>query len=395
MSRTSKPRPARIDLRTVDRRERLRPRASREPYWQPLATGQYLGFRPSAANGLGTWLARFYDLDTGRKPNKTLGDFGNLPPARRFDAAKREAEEWFRHLARGGSEDELTVREACERYAKTHPDAAKRFPRYVYNDPIASVKLRRLREQHVRDWRNRLEELPAKVTRTKKGAPVTRKRAAATVNRDMVALRAALNAALARGEVETALAWRKALQPTSGADGRRDQYLDKEQRQALLSKLGPDIHAFCRGLCLLPVRPGALASLTTGDFDARTHTLLVRLDKANSQRRILLPLETANILAEQSKGKLPRAPLFARADGKAWDKDSWKRPIKDAALAANLPASVTAYTLRHSTITDLVVGGLDLLTVAQISGTSVRMIEKHYGHLRGDRAAAALASLAF
>lgn len=33
-------------------------------------------------------------------------------------------------------------------------------------------------------------------------------------------------------------------------------------------------------------------------------------------------------------------------------------------------------------------------TVAQISGTSVRMIEQHYGHLRGDVAADALAKLA-
>jgi hypothetical protein len=37
---------------------------------------------------------------------------------------------------------------------------------------------------------------------------------------------------------------------------------------------------------------------------------------------------------------------------------------------------------------------LDLLTVAQISGTSVVMIERHYGHLRGDIAASALARLA-
>ena len=57
-------------------------------------------------------------------------------------------------------------------------------------------------------------------------------------------------------------------------------------------------------------------------------------------------------------------------------------------------AGVVAYTLRHSTITDLVQGGLDLLTVAQVSGTSVAMIEKHYGHLQRDRAAAALAGLA-
>lgn len=68
--------------------------------------------------------------------------------------------------------------------------------------------------------------------------------------------------------------------------------------------------------------------------------------------------------------------------------------MKAAATAAGLDAAVTAYTLRHSVITDLVTGGLDLLTVAQLSGTSVLMIEKHYGHHRAEHAAAALAGLA-
>lgn len=70
-----------------------------------------------------------------------------------------------------------------------------------------------------------------------------------------------------------------------------------------------------------------------------------------------------------------------RADGKPWNKDAWKGPAKIAARAAEWPDSVTAYTLRHSTITVLVNGGPDLSTLAQISGTNVRMIEQHFGHL--------------
>jgi hypothetical protein len=58
-----------------------------------------------------------------------------------------------------------------------------------------------------------------------------------------------------------------------------------------------------------------------------------------------------------------------------------------------LPPTTTACSLRHSVISDLVHDGLDLLTVAQISGTSVVMIERHYGHLRGEIAATALARL--
>ena len=53
-----------------------------------------------------------------------------------------------------------------------------------------------------------------------------------------------------------------------------------------------------------------------------------------------------------------------------------------------------AYTLRHSAMTDLVTGGLDLFTVEKISGTSVLMIEKHYGHLQRERARSALEKLA-
>jgi hypothetical protein len=41
-----------------------------------------------------------------------------------------------------------------------------------------------------------------------------------------------------------------------------------------------------------------------------------------------------------------------------------------------------------------VIDGLDLLTVAQLSGTSGEMIERHYGPFRVDRAADALAKLA-
>jgi integrase len=263
----------------------------------------------------------------------------------------------------------------------------------VYADPIAKVLLHKLTDKQVSAWRGRLAAIPARVSRSKQGKQTTRPRSPSTLNRDMVALRAALNLALKVGDVLTDRAWRNALLPME-AKGRRNLYLDRTQRRALLDALPADATAFARGLCLLPLRPGALASLTVRDFDSRKQELSIERDKAGGGRRILLPVETTALLKEQAKDKLPAAPLFARADGSAWNKDAWKGPIKDAVCAAGLPESATAYTLRHSTITDLVQGGLDLLTVAQVSGTSVAMIEKHYGHLQRKRAAEALAGLA-
>jgi integrase len=63
-------------------------------------------------------------------------------------------------------------------------------------------------------------------------------------------------------------------------------------------------------------------------------------------------------------------------------------------MDARVPAAASAYTLRHSVITDLIRARLPILTVAQLSGTSVAMIERHYGHLVRDDAEEALASIA-
>lgn len=207
------------DLSTVKNRDSLKPK--REPYWQRLAAGQFLGYRPSSIGKGGNWVARSYDSDTGKQSYQRLGDFGHLPANERFTAASAEAREWFSHITGGGSNEAVTVRQACERYASDNPDAAKRFERYVYADPIAKVKLHKLTDRQVREWRKRLEDLPALVTRSKKGEQVTRPRAPSTLNRDMVPFRAALNLALTQGNVLSARAWQKALEPVE-AHGRRN-----------------------------------------------------------------------------------------------------------------------------------------------------------------------------
>ena len=154
-----------------------------------------------------------------------------------------------------------------------------------------------------------------------------------------------------------------------------------------------EVRPFLKALCLLPLRPGALASLTARDFEKRTRTITIGKDKDDNPRQISLPTPIAEFFAAQVKGKLPTAPIFARRSGDAWNKDSWKHPIKAAVREANLPVEASAYTLRHSVITDLIRVRLPILTVAQLSGTSVAMIEKHYGHLVRDDAEEALTTL--
>lgn len=388
-------------ITTVAAREKLKVR--REPYWARISAGCQLGYRKMSATTTGTWIAKYRDSESGRRDKRSLGDFSDLAGAVRYDAAKRAAEEWFAHLGKGGSAQAVIVKVACESYVQhvrelrgdaPADDLDMRFRRWIYDDAIARIELGKLTKAKVEHWRKALAKTPVVVNRDKRAEPITRTRAASSVNRDISALRAALNHAHDAGHVTTDMAWRVALRPAKNADGRRDVYLDRNERRALSAKAAPDLALLLRGLSLVPLRPGALAALTAGNFDKRLGVLTIGKDKAGKDRRIKLPEATAAFFAEQAKGKLPTAMLFAQAGGKTWTKDAWKRPIKEAANAADLTQKTTAYSLRHSVITDLVTGGLDLLTVAQLSGTSVVMIERHYGHLRAEHAAAALAKLA-
>lgn len=389
-------------LDTVIARERLKPR--REPYWQRLDSGCMLGFRKMAADSIGSWIARYRNAETGERPKLALGEFTDRPPSERFSAAKEAAEVWFVHLGRGGSSEVVTVKTACANYAKhilatKGEDRAKdlkaRFRRHVDNEKIATLSLTKLTRTHVECWRKKLAA--TNVVVNPHAAPESRRersRSASTLNRDMTALRAALNYAHDLAQVSTDVAWRVALRPIENADSSRDVYLDRNQRRALIAAADADLATLLQGLSQLPLRPGALAQLTVGNFAPRLDVLTVGKDKAGRDRRFMVPPGTAAFLRGLAKDKLPNAFLFTRSNGKPWHKDAWKKPIKEASAAAGLPPDTVAYALRHSAITDLVTEGLDLLTVARLSGTSVAMIERHYGHLRAEHAAAALATLA-
>lgn len=386
----------------VSERARLKPR--RDPYWHKLSAGCYVGYRKMTPGSDGNWSARF--LDDSKSPAKqaymALGDFTELPDGERFDAAKKAAEAWFDHLGSGGTTESITVKQAWNRYiakleneGKTAAaeDMARRFNRWIKPETrLANTPMLKLTAGQINDWRVKLAGTPAiPQDKTKKG---TKPRSGSTLNRDMAVFKTVLNLALEDGYATTDAAWRTKLKPIKNATKRRDCYLDIHQRRALVEHAQPELAQLLQAMSLVPLRPGAVAGLTVGNFDRRLGVLTVGKDKHGQDRKITLPPSTSEFFAQLARNKLPGAPLCARANGKAWNKDSWKYPFKEAVIAAKLPVQATAYALRHSTITDLIaIHRLDTMTVAVLSGTSIAMIEAHYGYLLCDHAATALASL--
>lgn len=288
----------------------------REPHWgPPLAPGRFVGFRKIDTQR-GTWIARARDED-GRQKYQALKD------ATDYDAARKAAQEWFASLDAGVEHrGKFTVEMACKEYVedrrrekgeKTAADAAWRFSR-VYDSAFGRTELTKLRSPAIKAWRESLGM-------TKAGA-----------NRMMTSLRAALNMAVENNRVPAtaARAWRQVKQYEK-ADGRRNNFLDLEQRRALLDAADAPLRDLLEAALLVGARPGELVSAPRSAFDARTKTL--KLVGKTGTRAVPLSGPALALFERVSKSKLPGALLLARADGQPWTRIEWSRQIRAAAEA--------------------------------------------------------------
>lgn len=372
-----------VDLSKKANRAKLEPR--REPYWQRVAGSQglYIGFRVLKSGG-GTWVARRY-TEEKKQAYRSLGAMS------RFDDAVRDARQWAEASEQGIIEHDSTVLDACTAYVEHQRlnkskaaanDAEGRFKRLVYGKPIARIPLAKLRTTQVKQWLN--AQVPDD------DDPDVVRRAKDSANRNLTALKAALNLALKDRLVSTDAGW-KTVTPFKKVGSRRQHFLTIEQRKALLGACPPDLALLAKALLLVPARPGEIAALSVRDFDQRTGT--ARLSGKTGTRTVTLSTDAAALFAEAARGKIGGAPVFSRADGLRWDKDAWKKRFKEAVNSAGLPADVVLYSLRHTAISELIANGMDSFLVARLAGTSTAMIDKHYGHLRHDRTRAMLDSV--
>lgn len=369
---------SRIAIDKKTQRDKLTPR--REPYWgAPLSRGLFIGFRKLADGG--TWIARQRDED-GRQHYESLGHADHVA----YDDAVKLARAFGKRVDGGIDTSEVgTVAEACAAYVKDrrrekgdkNADATAALYRcHVNEHRIGAIKLGKLKADDIKAWRAELAMKDA------------------SKNRVLSALKAAMNYAVAQRYLgaDRSIEWASVKDFVEKA--RRQVYLPPVERRALLDAMPEAGRPFARALCLLPLRPGAAAQLTVANLDKRHKLLHIDHDKHHAGRIIPLSGAAFDLLAEHCKGKLPGAPIFADTKGAAWINDTWKELFRVGRKAAKLNPATCAYSLRHSTITDMLTGGVDSLTVARIAGTSIQKIEEHYGHLLNQHGALAVEVLA-
>jgi integrase len=360
--------PAKLSIASKTARAKLS--ARREPYFVRLSAGVYVGYR-KLESGAGTWIGR-YRTDGGKQVFKSFGEFDE------YDDATKVVTEWANGLDSGVLHASTTVADACRLYvenrrsekgAKNAYDAEGRFKRLVYGHRIGAIDLSKLRALDVEKWRN--EQIDVDDDADEESTD----RAKDSANRNLSSLKAALNYAKQCGCVATDIGWR-ATTKFKDVGARRNGWLHAEDRKRLLEAMPDDLRTLALSLLHIGARPGELANAIAADFDRNAGIL--NLTGKTGSRKVNLSSAALGFFTALTKDKIGNAPLLTQADGQRWTAPAWGVAFREAREAAKLPDAVL-YCMRHTYISEAIARGLDVFTVAKLTGTSVAIIQSNYG----------------
>jgi len=210
-----------------------------------------------------------------------------------------------------------------------------------------------------------------------------------SVNRQVRAVVAGLNRATELSHIGNPKSWTLDALIDDVETAETAVFLDAGQRRAIIRAADSHAALFFEALERTGARPGEMAAATVADLAADQIKLSHRKGKSAKlkPRYVMLDEEGQAFFRKQAKGKLPAAPLFTEDGSQPWRRHKWGRAFRAAATVVNtkargkqrIPPEASAYSFRHARISELLqLYGVDPLTVAHQTGTSVVMIEQAY-----------------
>jgi integrase len=141
-------------------------------------------------------------------------------------------------------------------------------------------------------------------------------------------------------------------------------------------------------------RTGELAACLVEDVLFRTGQVVLGKHKRSQTQReptlrhITLNDEALEIFRRRCHSKEKTEPVFVNSDGRSWTGSLLPKRfdrVKEVARRKKLGVvrdGITIYAFRHLWISEMLMEGNDIATVAKMAGTSISMIERVYGHFR-------------
>lgn len=362
---------------TKAKRDRLAKR--REPYWHKVISGGYLGYRVGSTGG--TWIARYRDAD-GKQRYKSL-ELPHHYAMNEFDCAIGEARKWFDGLQQGYRAAPGTMQEVADNYierlkrkkiGRPVSDAMGRINKHIL-PYFQNIPLNKLTSTNIENW---LDDF------VKEGSEEEARKSKATANRNLAVLKAMLNQAYRRDRLFlTDQPW-KSVDKFEDTHFAREDFLNAEEVKKLLDYTAGYFHDLVKAGILTGARYGELCKLKVLDLDKANNLLNIPKSKTKA-RTFPLTKATKSFFSKLAKNKLPEAPLLTKNGIDPWAHGDQTNLMRQAVIAAELPKTIVFYTLRHSFIADLIDKNMNVFDIAKITGTSIEMIERHYGKLFKDR----------
>lgn len=157
---------------------------------------------------------------------------------------------------------------------------------------------------------------------------------------------------------------------------RREFFADGKHYALCLKHCGENLRDAIKFLKHTGCRPQELRAIEAKWI--KDHKVLFPYQVKRKDRVIYLD-DMASRIASKLSAKWPTGPIFRSTDGKPWSKDGFIVAFRRLREATGLPM-LCAYSFRHGYITKLLENGVDVATVAAISGNSARMVLDVYNH---------------
>lgn len=143
-------------------------------------------------------------------------------------------------------------------------------------------------------------------------------------------------------------------------------------------------------------RTGELAACEVGDVLFRTKQVILGKHKRSKTQRtptirhITLNDEALEIFRKHCEGKELTDKVFLNSDRRPWSGSMLPKRferVKEVATVKKIGEvrdEITIYSFRDLWISEMLMAGNDVSTVARMAGTSIAMIERVYGHFRNE-----------
>jgi len=391
-----------------------------KPHMVPIYPGRYLVYRRPKSGVAGSWQACFVHPDTRKQTRGWIGFADDIDKANRtnilsFRQARTGALAWFREQelrvctlapAMPRTKNPLTVACGIEAYFK---DAERRGVKGIPQDryranawilpKFGHLQISMLTREGIEKWLDEMAGSPRKTCarighRPRQSPPPNtdeQKRARKeSANRVLAVLRAALTYCVDRKLAESPDRPWQLVKRFRGTTKARIRFLSVEEQVRLVEACQDDFAQLVRGALLTGCRYGEMTRLQCKDYDPLSGSVFVAESKSGKPRHVYLTEEGRELFDGLTTGSDPEDFIFTnsseRRRGGCQEPTQWRNKeqclkIRAACKKAGIEPA-TFHELRHTYASMLVNRGCVLSVVAELLGhSSIKMVEKHYGHL--------------